>query len=295
MSVRVFGIKMRNPWTPAHMAAAAVLVLAAVAVQWRAWLDIAQIAFGDEEASHIILVPFVAVWMAWVRRGRLRAAVPRGNWIGLLILGGGWLLSYIGFYHATQAYWHGGAVLMAIGAAITVLGTDVLLKFLPAFVVLGFLIPVPGKIRLDLAVPLQTATAAATAAVLELFGTDVQRAGNLLMVNGVQVAIAEACNGMRMVFALLLVSYGFAFGTPLRQYVRFLILAVSPLSAIACNVIRLIPTVLVYGHMTDAFAEKFHDATGWLMLPVAFLILLGIIRLLRWALLPVSPFTLAYE
>jgi exosortase len=286
---------MRNPWTRSHMVAAAALVLAAMAVQWRAWVDIAQIAMGDEEASHIILVPFVAIWMVWVRRGRLRSVVPRHNWIGPAIMLGGWLMSYYGFYHAMQAAWHAGAILMAIGAALTILGSDVLLKFLPAFVVLGFLVPVPGMIRLQLAGPLQTATAAATENVLELFGADVVRSGNLLMINGVQVAIAEACNGMRMVFALLLVSYGFAFGTPLRQYVRFLILAASPLSAIACNVVRLIPTVLVYGHMTDNFAEKFHDATGWVMLPIAFLILLGIIRLLRWALLPVSPFTLAYE
>lgn len=286
---------MRNPWTLWHIAAAVLLVAAAVAVQWRAWLDIVQIALGDEEASHIILVPFVAVWMIWVRRGRLRSVTPRQNWVGLLVLLGGWLLSYYGFYHAVQAGWHAGAVLMAAGAIITVLGADALRKFLPAFLVLGFLVPVPGMVRLQLAGPLQTATAAATATVLELFGTDVMRAGNLLMINGVQVAIAEACNGMRMVFALVLVSYGFAFGTPLRQYVRVLILAASPLSAIVCNVIRLIPTVLVYGYGTDAFAETFHDATGWLMLPVAFLILLGIIRLLRWALLPVSPFTLAYE
>ncbi len=295
MPVRVLGIKMRNPWTQAHLAAALALVAAAVTVQWRAWADIAEIALRDEEASHIILVPFVAAWMVWVRRGRLRSVAPRHGWAGLLMMMAGWGLSYLGFYHSFQAGWHSGAILMAVGAAITVLGTDVLWKFAPAFMVLAFLVPVPGMIRLELAGPLQTATATATQVVLDLFGSDVTRAGNLLMINGVQVAIAEACNGMRMVFALVLVSYGFAFGTPLRQYVRVLILAASPLSAIACNVIRLIPTVLVYGHMSDTFAERFHDFTGWLMLPVAFLILLGIIRLLRWALLPVAPFTLAYE
>ena len=31
----------------------------------------------------------------------------------------------------------------------------------------------------------------------------------------------------------------------------------------------------------------FHDYSGWLMLPIAFLILLGIIKMLRWAMIPV--------
>ena len=34
---------------------------------------------------------------------------------------------------------------------------------------------------------------------------------------------------------------------------------------------------------------------GWLMLPIAFLLLMGIVRLLRWALLPETVFTLAYD
>jgi hypothetical protein len=37
----------------------------------------------------------------------------------------------------------------------------------------------------------------------------------------------------------------------------------------------------------------FHDYAGWLMLPVSFLILLGVIRLLRWAMVPVMKYSLA--
>jgi exosortase/archaeosortase family protein len=107
------------------------------------------------------------------------------------------------------------------------------------------------------------------------------------------VAIAEACNGLRMVFALFLVSAAFAFGTPLRTFVRVILILASPISALFCNVVRLVPTVWLYGSDPE-FASTFHDVSGWLMLPLAFLVLMGIIRALRWALLPVYRYTLAY-
>jgi exosortase/archaeosortase family protein len=66
-----------------------------------------------------------------------------------------------------------------------------------------------------------------------------------LRVNGVDVAIGEACNGMRMTFALVLVSFAFALTTPLNGYVRVLIVLLSPVSAVIANVIRLVPTVWV--------------------------------------------------
>ena len=98
-----------------------------------------------------------------------------------------------------------------------------------------------------------------------------------------------------MVFALVLVSFAFAYSLPLRNSVRVLVLLASPLAAIACNVIRLLPTVWLYGYSAEPIAKKFHDVSGWIMLPVAFVLLLGIVRLLRWAMIPVARFNLAYQ
>lgn len=293
--MRIPRLKMRNHWSLWHLIVGALLVAAGALVTAPAWADIVQIALHDEEASHVLLVPMVAVWLFWVRRRRLRSATPRGTWTGPMLVLLGWFFSWLGFYNAVQAAWHLGAILVLVGCVLSVAGTDILVRFLPVFILLLFLIPVPGLIRQQLSIPLQTATAASTQYVLEFLGTPVERYGNLLRINGVNVAIAEACNGMRMVFTLVLVSYGFAFGTPLRPYVRLIILAGAPLTAIAANVVRLIPTVWIYGHASDNFAQHFHDVSGWVMVPVAFFALLSIIRVLRWALLPVSPFTLAYE
>jgi exosortase len=285
---------LRNGWTAWHVLAAAVLVAAGFAVSWEAWDDIYRIAARDEESSHIFLVPVVAGWLFWTRRGRLRACSLQSTWVGPAAVALGWALHSVGDFFMIQAFWHVGAVLIVLGCLLAVAGRDVLRAFLPAILVLCFLVPVPGMVRQQISGPLQSATAMATQTVLETLGVPVSRSGNLLSVNGVPVAIAEACNGLRMVFALVLVSYAFAYGTPLREGVRVLVLALSPVFAIVFNVFRLVPTVWLYGYYPSQVADLAHDVSGWLMLPIAFFSLLGILELLKWAQIPVTRFVLAY-
>jgi exosortase len=165
-------------------------------------------------------------------------------------------------------------------------------KFLPAFLALGFLIPLTSTRRQIIAAPMQTVTARYTQEACELVGMDVGRSGNVLRINGNDIQVVEACNGMRMVITLFLVCYVLAFGSPFRWYVRALILLASPLVAIACNVGRLVPTVWMYGGGATKAAERFHDLAGWVMLVVAFVLLRGLLGLLRWASVPVAKYRL---
>ncbi len=114
-----------------------------------------------------------------------------------------------------------------------------------------------------------------------------------MSLNNQPVNIAEACNGLRMVFALVLITYAFCFGLPLRNSVRFFLLAASPLATIFCNVLRILPTIWIYGYHGKAVGNLFHTYSGWLMLPISFLMLLAIIKVLRWAMIPVMRYTLA--
>jgi len=282
----------RGGWSVWHGVAAVALAAAGVYATFDAWADIYRVMLKDEESSHIFLVPIVAAILVWIRRRRLRFCRPTGLWIGPVLVALGWLVHSYGDARMITAFWQGGAVLVVIGCVFSVLGLEMLKKFWPAVLVLGFLVPVPGGVRQDIAMPLQTATAVITEHTLLVLGMPIDRAGNVLAINGVDVAIAEACNGLRMVFALTLVSYAFAFSTPLRGYVRVIVIAASPLSAVLCNVVRLVPTVWLYGYAAEETADLFHDVSGWLMLFVSLLLLMGMIRALRWALVPVSRYTL---
>ncbi len=283
-------------WNTTHVLLAILLACAGVWLTLDAWHEIFEIAMKDQEASHIFLVPIVAVWMAHTRRIRLLRCPPGGFIIGPILAGVGWLSLYIGSRHGYESLFHLGAVLITVGLALGALGKYVFFRFLPAFLVLVFLVPVPGVIRQSLSIPLQHLGAQASQALLETLGKDVERSGNVLQINGVDVGVAEACNGMRMVFALVLVSYAFAFSRPLQTWARITILIASPAIALGMNVIRLSALALLFGSETmGMYAEDIHRISGWLMLPICFFLLLGVVRALQWALLPVNRYTLAYQ
>ena len=203
-------------------------------------------------------------------------------------------MSWLGFHFGIQVAWHAGAGLTLLGVILSMTGSEPVRQFAPVFLVLVFALPIPGVIRQTIAIPLQSMAAAITHATLELIGVAATRDGNALVINGQQIAVGEACNGMRMVFAFGLVVYAFAFCVPLKTSTRLGLLALSPLTALLCNVIRLVPTSLVYGFGTIGAAEWFHNVTGWLMLPLALLMHIAMLRLFKWLELPVTQFRLAY-
>jgi exosortase len=290
-------------WTAGHLVAAGLMGALGILATFDAWDDIFRLArapsWTDGENTHILLVPIVAAWMVIVRQLRIRHCKPTGTILGFCVAILGWVVYLVGYYRGYFSLWHAGAVLVMLGCVLSILGKHALFRFFPAVAVLVFLIPVPTQYRLKIAGPLQAWTAEISQKILELFGVPVERAESRLTINGQPVDIIEACNGLRGVFCLILVSFAFSFGLPLRNGVRLVVLLASPLSAIFCNVLRIVPTVWIYGYyshdveVSNKVGYLFHEFSGWLMLPVAFLLLLGIIKLLRWAMIPVMRYTLA--
>jgi exosortase len=278
-----------------HLLGAILMGALGVLITFDAWHEIYLYARRDEEASHIFIVLPVALWLIWVRRMRFRHVRPSGRIIGPLLACVGWALGSYGFNNQGTFYYHLGALFVVLGCIFSVLGKNVLFRFFPAVAVLLFIMPIPGQIRQQIAIPLQAGTARIAQLVLEIMGVTTEVSGNQLSINGVPVTIAEACKGMRMVFPLFLIGYAFGFGLPLRNFVRYSVLICSPLVALACNVLRTLPLIWLYGYGPKRIADTFHDYSGWLMLPIAFLLLLSIIRLMQWAMLPVRRDTLASQ
>ncbi|MGF1632709.1 MAG: exosortase/archaeosortase family protein [Phycisphaerae bacterium] len=280
--------------TPIRLVVAALLAAAGVLVWLPAFQEMFTLAWRDQENSHVFLVLPVAAALVYVRRQRLRHFRIRASWIGPVIVLAGWLIATWGFNHARASLWHGGSVVVVVGCIVAVLGKNVIFRFFPAVLLLALLVPVPGIIRMQIAVPLQAWTAEIAQVLLAVMGVQTDVSGNTLSINGEVVTIAEACNGMRLVFPLMLTTYAFAFGLPLRNGIRITLLVLSPVIALVSNVLRTTPIIWLYGRAEwHDFADQVHDWTGWLMLIVAFLVLLFILKTMSWAMLPVKRYTLA--
>lgn len=268
----------------------ATLVGAAILITLPTWREVFDLALGDPEHSYILLVLPVAAWLVYLRRARLRLCRPVHSYLGVVLIVAGYALDRVGFEGLWDIFRHFGALCIVLGAFITVFGFKALGRFRSAVGALFFLIPVPGAIRQRIAFPLQEASAVITEGVIDLFGVPIERLGNILVINGSEVAIAEACNGMRMVAALALVTYAFVFSVPIRFPVRMMLLVASPVIAIVVNVLRLVPTSLMYGYSTPERADLVHDIGGWAALVVAVVLLWGITGLLRWLRIPIDPY-----
>jgi exosortase len=272
-----------------HLIVASALGIGAIAATWSIWARIFAFALEREEQSHSLLAVPVAAWLVWCRRARLARLGPRFSSLGPVVVLVGWGSAVWGFRGGLDFAIHLGALLIVLGGLIAAVGWRVFRGALPALGALFLVFPVPGRLRAPVAAPLQEWSAAVSASLIDLVGLEITRSGNLLSINGVDVAVAEACNGMRMVSALAVITFAFVFTLPLRAWARLLILALSPVLALAVNIARLVPTVLFYGYSSNETARTFHDLSGWASLLLAVLMLQGLVLLLRWLELPIDP------
>ncbi|MDB4632828.1 exosortase/archaeosortase family protein [bacterium] len=269
----------------------ALLVSLNFLVFWDPLSDMWHIATSRVDSIYLLSVPFVAVYLAWLRQTRLDRYEIQRSLLGPILVLSGWFLFVGGAVYDVVVFWHLGGIVGFIGALVTCVGPRILLIFGPAFFVLFAMAPLPGLLKESIALPLQKFATVVTSIVLETLGVDAIRRGSIIELNGQIVLVGEACNGMRLVMPIAIVMYTVVYSLPLRRAARLLLILASVPIALACNILRLIPTSLAYGFMPER-AELIHDIGGWLMLPIAVLLLLGLLRFVEWLDVSVSKWRL---
>ena len=142
---------------------------------------------------------------------------------------------------------------------------------------LFLMVPLPGRIHNLISGPLQKLATTGAVFCLELIGITVAREGNIIVLNDrVPVAVAEACSGLRMLTAFVVVASVLAYIVNRPRWQKVVLLCSSVVVAIVCNLIRLVVTAGLFLYTSSAAAERFfHDFAGWTMMPLAILLLLG--------------------
>jgi exosortase len=279
-------------WSRGHIVLLFAMLLAVAWWGRSALEDIAMFAVGQQDNGYIMLAPLVACYLAWLRRSRLQFIRYRPNLVGPVIVALGLFASNWGDANGIQLLWHAGVLIAMFGCVYSMTGWEFLRQFGPVVIAVLLMVPLPGRIRESLAGPAQEFSVVTAHALLQILGFEATRAGSVITIAGEPVAVGEACNGMRMVFALGLVVFAFVFSVPFSTSTRLVLIAMAPVVALLCNIVRLVPTSIAYGWLDPAVAEQVHDVGGWLMLPLALLMLIGIVRLMKWLDLPVMNWRL---
>jgi len=280
-------------WSKWSVVQAVAAIAAALLACLPAWRDIYVSATADPDNGYIVLVPALAGWLALCRRRRLRSAGRSGLWLGPIIVafaGGVYLLA--GTLNLTLAL-HLGAIGVLIGAIWSVVGRSVMLRMSPAVVALFFLAPAPMEWLLPISDLLGAWSMAIAAGLLEILGVPAYASGRELVVGAQEVSLGDFA-GVRMIAAISLVTYAFAFGMPLRHGVRIGLVLASPLVALVANIVRLVPFAILAENW-PASTYVLAQISGWLTLALALGMLYGGIRLLRYAQVPARRYALAYQ
>jgi len=262
--------------------------LAAVlaALVWSYWTTIVQLVLEwqrNQDYSVGMLVPPVAVILIWLGRNKLQGSEVRPCGWGLALILAAFALRKFGLdflYESLERY---SLVLSLIGVALLVLGWRVCWRLRWVMLFLFLMVPLPGAVHNRISGPLQSAATSGAVFLLEVFGVDVLQEGNVIILGeDTRLAVAEACSGLRMLTAFVVVSYFMACVIKRPAWQKVTILLSSIPIAIVCNILRLVITALLYLVASSATAETFfHDFAGITMMPMALLILVGEIVLLN--------------
>jgi exosortase len=259
-----------------YVAASVALALVASLFFWSYWPALVELA--DEWAknplySHGYLVPVFALVLLWLRRDLMPATLTP-TWLALipLALACGMRLwsAYFFFFWPER----GSILVLGFAVALALGGWGALRWSWPSIVFLGFMLPFPGFVENLVMRPLQRIATVASTNILQTLGIFATADGNVIVLSEHQLGIVEACSGLRMLSTFVALTVGACFVLSRPWWQKIVIAASSIPIALFCNIARISATGIINEISGADLADKFHDYAGWIMMPLALVLLL---------------------
>ena len=245
----------------------------------------------DPNYSHGYLVVPIALFILWRRlnempwdRSQNAIKTPWLGWVFLTIIV---LIRGVAYERGSQ--WVETATLLPAIACLTWTfgGGSLVRRTWPAILFLVFMLPLPKSVNELISLPLQRIAATGSDFLLQFSGFWVIQQGNVLHLNtrfGMRpLDVALACNGLRMLMTLATTVTATVLLIPLPTWKRIVLLAGAVPIALVSNIVRIVATGWCYyyieGHRATEWA---HDISGWLMMPLALVLVMLELMTLSW-------------
>lgn len=246
---------------------------------------------SNDDHSVCLLVPFAACFLVWYDRKALRNCSLSPCWlVGLAILVFAQIIHIYGLlYGARPSIGRYSLILTAASLVLMITGWKVFRRLVWILLFLFFMVPLPAIVNNRISVPLQNVATKGTVFALEAFGVEVVRDGNILSFGeNISVGVAEACNGLRLLTAFVIVTAFLVYLMKCSRWRKFILLISSIPIALVCNIIRLCLTAAFMLLISVEIGQKFfHDFAGFFMMPVAVLLLFAELWLMDKIVTPV--------
>ena len=246
-----------------------------LALYWDVIPGMVRIWMEDPGYSHGVLVPPLALYVAWLHKDEIEAIPPGQDLRGVVLTAFGCLIYMIGRLGAEFFLTRISLVFVLAGIALTFWGAQRFSKLIFAFFLLATMVPIPAIIYNRLAAPLQLFASWVSAEALQLMGIPVFRDGNILNLAEIKLGVAEACSGLRSISSLTVLALVVGYFVNRKISIRALLFLLAFPTAIAANVLRIIVTALAARHDADLARGLFHSFSGWVVFLVGFIALYG--------------------
>jgi exosortase len=243
------------------------------------WAD--KISYGGADYSHGWLIPFVSLFVVWLRRKDIIAAPKAVDRRGLILIVAALLLHWVGAKMQQTRVSLTALILLLWGFPFYFFGWGVARHLVFPAAYLAFCIPLTF---LDvIAFPLRLLATNVSAATLNGLGLDVVQEGPKILavspMGGTRwgVDVENPCSGLRSLLAMTALTAIYAYLTQRTLWKKWALFILSIPLAIAGNVAR----IIFIGLMAEAFGEKVavgivHDYSGYVVFSVAILLMVGI-------------------
>ncbi|MFC1781157.1 exosortase [Planctomycetota bacterium] len=242
---------------------------------WKVWMR-------NDEYSSGLLVPFIALYVLWLRRHTIISNPIKPSLFGILLFLGAQAIRLLGlfFMYGSAEYF---SILLSIFALVLLLfGWRIFQKTVTVLLFLFLMLPWPNRFQLSITLPLQQWSTSSAVFCLELMSFDLVQEGNVIHIGETTVAVAEACNGLRMITAFFVITGLVALLIKRPLWEKITIIASSLPIALLCNTIRLAITAIFFTILEGEYWEQiFHDFGGYAMMPLALAVIVAELWLLK--------------
>jgi exosortase D (VPLPA-CTERM-specific) len=256
------------------LAALLLLGRSSLALMADAWLT-------REEYSYGMLIPVLALFLAWQRRDALERIEFHGSWWGVAIVALGTALFLLGTLAALAVVEQYALLVVLYGAVLALIGFAGLRVLWMPLLILLFMIPLPEFVLQNLSGHLQLVSTQIGVWFVRLFDIAVFVEGNVIDLGTYRLQVAEACDGLRYLFPLMTLGFIMAYFFRVATWKRVaLFLTTIPLTVLM-NSFRIGAIGVMVEHWGIGMAEGFlHDFQGWVVFMVCGALLLAEMALL---------------
>lgn len=269
-----------------------VAALAGVLLFTGPFIGLTHLAWQSSEHAHILLIPWVSLYLLWLTRTTVFAGRRPAPGPGVALLSAGVLLRAMGVLLQQRldandflVFSIAGAWLFLLGLFIWAAGRRAFREALFPLLFAVLMVPLPTAVLNGLVRFLQVYSAEVAGVIFTLAGVPFVRDDMVFALSGIVIEVAPQCSGIRSSLVLIIVGIvagRFFLRSKLRRVI--LVLAVIPVTIVK-NGLRIAMLGYLGSYVDIAYVTNsaLHHSGGYGFMIVALLLLTPLLLGLRWS------------